>query len=100
MQKGNGLIITVSLKLPAALKVRITRAAKQKGKSPQRWMREAIEQEVDRRERFIAYVKQAQHSCLNHDPVEDIDARNRVRFWLENRSSENKSTRMTLRRVR
>lgn len=100
VQKGNGLVITVSLKLPAALKVRIARAAKQMGKSPQRWMREAIEQEVDRRERFIAYVKQAQNSCLNHGPVEEIDARNRVRFWLEKLSTEKKSTRMTLRRTR
>jgi predicted transcriptional regulator len=69
----------VTLKLPAKLKVRIARAAKQKGQSTQRWMREALEHDVERRERFLAYVKQAQYSRANLGPVEEIDARNSVR---------------------
>jgi hypothetical protein len=77
--------------------VRIARAAKQKGQSTQRWLLEAIEHEVERRERFLAYVKQAQHSDLNLRPFEEIDARNRVRFWLEKLSSEKKITHMALR---
>ncbi len=81
---------SVTLKLPAKLNVRIARAAKQKGKSTQRWMLEAIEHEAERRERFLAYVKQAQHSDLNLGPFEEIDARNRVRFWLEKLSSGKK----------
>ena len=63
-------------------------------------MLEAIEHEVERRERFLAYVKQAQHSDLNLGPLNEIDARNRVRFWLEKLSPEKKITYMTPRRTR
>jgi len=94
------VFISVTLKLPAKLKVRIARAAKQKGQSTQRWMREAIEHEVERRERFLAYVRQAQHSDLNLGPVEEIDARNSVRFWLEHLSTEKRVTRAAARRSR
>jgi predicted transcriptional regulator len=94
------VFISVTLKLPAKLKVRVARAAKQKGQCMQRWMLETIEHEVERRERFLAYVKQAQHEDLNLGPVEEIDARNRVRFWLEKLSSGKKIAHMTPRRAR
>ncbi len=94
------MFISVTLKIPAKLKVRIARAAKQKGQSTQRWMREAIEHEVERRERFLAYVKQAQHEDLNLGPIEEIDARNRVRFWLEKLSSGKRVVRNAPRRTR
>jgi predicted DNA-binding protein len=92
------VFISVTLKLPAKLKVRIARAAKQKGQSTQRWMLEAIEHEVERRERFLAYVRQAQHVDL--DPVEEIEARNRVRFWLDQLSAGKRVTRAAARRMR
>jgi predicted transcriptional regulator len=94
------VFISVTLKLPAKLKVRVARAAKQKGQSVQRWMLEAIEHEVERRERFRAYVKQAQHQDLNLGPFEEIDARDRVRFWLEKLSSGKRVVRMAPRRAR
>ena len=94
------MFISVTLKVPAKLKVRIARAAKQKGQSMQQWMLEAIEHEVERRERFLAYVKQAQHCGPNPSPSEEIEARNRVRFWLERLSSGNKVIQMAARRVR
>ena len=94
------MFTSVILKLPEKLKVRIARAAKQKGQSTQRWMLEAIEHEVERRERFLAYVKQAQHSDQNLGPVEEVDARNRVRFWLEHLSSGKRAARAAPRRVR
>ena len=94
------MFISVTLKLPAKLKMRIARAAKQKGKSTQRWMREAIEQEVERRERFLAYVKQAQHADPNRGPVDEIETPNRVRFWLEKLSTGGKVTRAAPRRAR
>ena len=94
------MFISVTLKLPAKLKMRIARAAKQKGQSTQRWMREAIEQVVERRERFLAYVKQAQHADLNLGLVDEIETRNRVRFWLEKLSTERKVTRAAPRRAR
>ena len=94
------MFISVTLKLPAKLKVRIARAAKQKGQSTQRWMLEAIEREVERRERFIAYVKQAQDTDQNLGPVEEIDARNRVHFWLEQLSWGKRVARIAPRRAR
>lgn len=94
------MIISVTLKLPAKLKVRIARAAKKKGQSTQRWMCEAIEHEVERRERFLAYVKHAQQSDQNVGLVEEIDARNRVRFWIEHLSSGKRVTRAAPRRAR
>ena len=94
------MITSITLKLPAKLKVRITRAARQKGQSTKRWMREAIENEVERRERFLAYVKQAQHADPGLGPFEDIDARNRVRFWLDQLSNGKKMTRAAPRRTR
>ena len=94
------MLKTVTLKLPAKLKVRIARAARQKGQSTKRWMLEAIEHEVERRERFISYVKQAQHADLNLGPVEEVEARSRVRFWLDQLSSGKKVARSTSRRMR
>lgn len=94
------MLKSITLKLPAKLKVRIARAAKQRGQSMQRWMLEAVEHEVERRERFLAYVKQAQRSDQNLGPAEEIDARNRVRFWLERLSSGKRVARAAARRVR
>ena len=94
------MFISVTLKLPAKLKVRIARAAKQKGQSTQRWMREAIEHEVARRERFRAYVQQARRADSDTGSIEEINARNRVRFLLEELSSGKRVTRLTPRRAR
>ena len=93
------MFISVTLKIPAKLKVRIARAAKQKGQSTQRWMIEAIEHEVERRERFLAYVKQAQNVTLV-GPVEEIETRNRVRFWLDQLATGKRVTRAVPRRAR
>ena len=94
------MFISVTLKLPVKLKVRIARAARQKGQSTKRWMLEAIENEIERRERFLAYAKQAQHADLGLGPFEEIDARARVRFWLEQLSKGKKLTRAAPRRTR
>ena len=94
------MFTSVILKFPDKLKIRIARAARRQGQSTQRWMLEAIEHEVERRERFLAYVKQAQHADPDAGPVEEIDARNRVRFWLEHLSSGKKVARAAVRRVR
>lgn len=94
------MFISITVKLPVKLKVRIARAAKQQGQSTKRWMCEAIEHEVERRERFLAYVKQAQHADPDLGPFEEIDARNRVRFWLEQLSNGKRVTRAAPRRTR
>jgi hypothetical protein len=94
------VLTTVTLKLPAKLKVRIARAARQRGKCARRWMLEAIEHEVERRERFLAYVKEARRPNPSLGPVEEFDARNRVNFWLEQLSSGRKVVRLAPRRTR
>ena len=94
------MFISITVKLPVKLKVRIARAAKQQGQSTKRWMCEAIEHEVERRERFLAYVKQAQHADPDLGPFEEIDARNRVRFWLEQLSNGKRVARAAPRRTR
>ncbi|HVY05597.1 MAG TPA: hypothetical protein VHB46_06435 [Burkholderiales bacterium] len=63
-------------------------------------MQEAIEHEVERRERFIAYVKQAQNADPAQGPVEEIEARSRLRFWLDHLSPEKRVARSTSRRLR
>lgn len=94
------MFISITLKLPAKLKVRIARAAKQKGQSTQRWLREAIEHEVGRRERFRAYVQQARRKDADNRSMEEIDVRNRVRVWVDEISTGKRVTRMAPRRVR
>jgi predicted transcriptional regulator len=74
---------SVTLKLSSRLQARIRREARQKRKSPERWMLDAIERELERRERFIAYVQTAQRAGLASDPVSEVNARQQVRFWLD-----------------
>jgi predicted transcriptional regulator len=90
---------SVTLKIPAKLQMRVSRAARQQGQRPRRWMLEAIEHEVERRERFLAYVKQAQHACAGAS-AEEADARRSLRFWLWQLSSGGKAGRAVARRTR
>jgi hypothetical protein len=80
--------------------MRISRAARQQGSRMQRWMLEAIKHEIDRRERFVAYVKQAQHMGAGSGSAEGADARRSLRFWLGQLSSGKKAGRVVARRTR
>lgn len=80
---------TVTLKLSARLKARICREARRKGRTPQRWMLEAIERELERRERFLAYVRAAQRAGLEMEEADGTDARRQVRYWLDQISTNN-----------
>ncbi|MEO8163958.1 MAG: hypothetical protein ABI619_01045 [Betaproteobacteria bacterium] len=64
------MVMSITLRLPAKLKMRAARAARQKGQSTTRWLLAAVEHEVERRERFFAYVKHA-HASPDAGPVED-----------------------------
>lgn len=90
---------SVTLKIPANLHMRISRAARQQGQRPRSWMLDAIKHEVERRERFLAYVKQAQHADVGAS-AEDADARRSLGFWLGQLSSGKKSDRVAARRTR
>ncbi len=76
------MMTTVTLRLPAKLNRRIARAARQKGQSPTCWMLAALEHEVERKERFFDYVKQARRAATEAGRVEELESRIRARFWL------------------
>lgn len=83
------MLKSVVLKMSPKLKARIAREARQKGKNPERWMLEAITRELERRERFVSYVKRAQRAGFASDPIAQIDARQQMRFWLEQLAATN-----------
>lgn len=86
----------VTLKLSVKLRMRIARAAKRKGQTTERWIVEAIHHEVERRERFLAYVRHARRA----NPTDsDISAHSRSNSWLEGFSSAARAGRVSSRRV-
>lgn len=94
------MIKSVVLKLSPKLKARIAREARHKGKSPERWMMDAVERELERRERFISYVKTAQRAGIATDPVAELDARQQMRFWLDQLAATNPRSKITRLRPR
>jgi hypothetical protein len=42
----------------------------------------ALVHEIERKERLRVYVKQARHAAPEAGPVEQLESRDRVRFWL------------------
>ena len=55
-------LVATSLKLPKALKTRITRLAKQAGESPHAFMLRLLEEQVQAAERFAQFVADAQQA--------------------------------------
>ena len=86
---------SVTLKLPPKLKARIVREARQKGSTPERWMLDAVERELERRERLISYVKTAQRAGIAMDAVAELDARQQMRFWLDQLAATNSGAKVT-----
>ena len=86
----------VTLKLSVRLRMRIARAAKRKGQTSERWILEAIHHEVERRERFVAYVKQARRANPSDS---DVSSHGRSNSWLEGFSSAGRARRVSSRRV-
>lgn len=86
----------VTLKLSVRLKMRVARAAKRKGQTSARWMLEAIHHEVERRERFEVYVRQARRA----NPTDsDVSSRGPANSWLEGFSSAARARSASSRRV-
>ena len=55
-------VVATSLKLPKALKSRITRLAKRAGESPHAFMLRLLEAQVESAERFERFVADARHA--------------------------------------
>lgn len=89
------MLKTVRLKLSPHLRARIAREARQRGKSLDRWILDAVSRELERRERFLSYVKRAQRAGLEADPVTELDARQQMRYFLDQLSATHASAKVT-----
>lgn len=58
-------------------------------------MLEAIERELERRERFVSYVQTAQRAGIETDPVAELNARQQMRFWLDQLAATNPGSKVT-----
>ena len=77
------MLTTVTLRLAARLKVRVAREARKKGMRIEDWVRETVEREVERRARFLDYIRRAQRTGMAIEALtEEDDARQRVRLLL------------------
>jgi hypothetical protein len=91
---------TVRLKLSPHLRARIAREARQRGKTLDRWILDAVSRELERRERFLSYVKRAQRAGLETDPVAEVDARQQMRYFLDQLSATHPGAKVTRLRPR
>lgn len=100
MRARKAVMTKVTIKLPPRLRARIAREAHQKRKSVDRWMLDAIERELERRERFLAYVRSAQRAGIAADPIDEISVRQQMRFWLDQLAATNPRGKVTRLRPR
>jgi hypothetical protein len=91
---------TVTLKLSPHLKARIAREARQRGKTLDRWILDAVGRELERRERFLSYVKRAERAGFATDPVAELDARQQMRYFLDQLSTTHPGAKVTRLRPR
>lgn len=73
----------ITLKLPEKLKARVAKLARATHRSPHGMMVEAIEREVQREERYRAFVKEALAADLGIDKGAPVYAADDVHAWLE-----------------
>lgn len=72
-----------TLKLPEKLKARVAKLARATHRSPHGMMVEAIEREVQREERYRAFVKEALAADLGIGKGAPVYAADDVHAWLE-----------------
>ena len=72
-----------TLKLPEKLKARVTKLARATDRTPHGMMIEAIEREVEREERYRAFVKEAIAADVAIDKGAPVYAADDVHAWLE-----------------
>jgi predicted transcriptional regulator len=73
---------TISLKLPAELKKRVTRVARKTGRTPHAFMLEAIDRETAREERMEAFVQEALAADRAIEETGEVYAARDVHAWL------------------
>ncbi len=74
---------TTTLKLPAKLKARVARLAKQTGLSPHGFMLRALEREISREERVRDFVKAALASDAAAEAGAAVYRAEDVHAWME-----------------
>ena len=79
-------VVATSLKIPKALKSRISRLAKREGASPHALMLRMLEERVEDAERFQQFVGEAHESAMTK-----IDARS-TSFWAAAHSCDKELT--------
>ena len=74
---------TTTLKLPAKLKARVAKLAKQSGRSPHSLMVQAIERETAREERMRDFVREALASKADVEAGGAVYRAEDVHAWME-----------------
>ena len=84
---------TTTLKLPNKLKVRVSKLAKKRGRTPHGLILEAIEREIDRQERMESFVSEALAADLAIEQTGEIYRAADVHAWLTRLSRDGKAAR-------
>ena len=84
---------STTLKLPAALKQRLTALAEESGKSPHGLMVEAIERHVEYEERMRAFVAEALEADRDIERTGEVYAAADVHAWLDRLAQGKKARR-------
>lgn len=74
---------STTLKLPSALKARISKIAKKAGRTPHAFMVEALERQTEREERMEAFVREAAASDREIEAGGEVYAAEDVHSWME-----------------
>ncbi len=74
---------STTLKLPAQLKSRIARLAKQAGTTPHAFMVDALERQAAREEKMAAFVKEAMAADREIEEGGEVYAAADVHAWME-----------------
>ena len=82
-----------TLKLPEKLKARVARLARDSNRSSHGMMIEAIEREVDRQERYRAFVNEALAADREIDRGAPVYAARDVHAWMERLATDGKAPR-------
>ncbi len=85
------MTIATTLKLPEALKARITRLAKQSNKSAHSLMIEALEREVAREERMQSFVREALAADAEIEAGAEVYRAEDVHAWLDRLANKRKT---------
>jgi len=87
------MAVTTTLKLPDKLKARITRLAKETGRSAHAFMIDALEREVTREERMKVFVRDALAAKSDIEKGGAVYRADDVHAWMERLAKGEKAAR-------